>query len=331
MAMTHNEAFLQAIIENPDDDAPRLVYADWLEERGDPRGEFIRVQCRLARLTPADPHYFDLYRRMEQLWAAHSETWLQPLHRALAERSLSLHALFYGGMCVPCGPFFDRGFLEGVSMAADHFLTLADVLFRLAPVRKAVLYGAHDHMSALVRSPYLARLRALGLRGQHNDFTSSDFSENPPGPAWFAPIGDVGARVLAASPHLGGLTALDLGFNEVEDAGTQALAACPGLAGLTEFDLGLNRIGDGGARALASSPRLSRLGTLNLAGNSVGYAGARALVTSPHLAYLTRLDLSMNRISPQGLRALARLQLPTRLTVCDLDLRQQSMRLRRQG
>ena len=44
--MTHDEAFLQAIIDNPDDDAPRLIYADWLEERGDPRGEFIRVQWR---------------------------------------------------------------------------------------------------------------------------------------------------------------------------------------------------------------------------------------------------------------------------------------------
>ena len=37
MATPHDEAFLQAIRENPDDDAPRLIYADWLEERGDPR------------------------------------------------------------------------------------------------------------------------------------------------------------------------------------------------------------------------------------------------------------------------------------------------------
>ena len=49
--MTHDDAFLQAIIENPDDDAPRLLYADWLEERGDPRGEFIRVQCAWREWT----------------------------------------------------------------------------------------------------------------------------------------------------------------------------------------------------------------------------------------------------------------------------------------
>jgi uncharacterized protein (TIGR02996 family) len=37
------QAFLQAILDNPDDDAPRLMYADWLEERDDPRGEYIRL------------------------------------------------------------------------------------------------------------------------------------------------------------------------------------------------------------------------------------------------------------------------------------------------
>ena len=43
-------AFIHSIREAPDDDAPRLVYADWLEDNGDPqRAEFIRVQCELAR------------------------------------------------------------------------------------------------------------------------------------------------------------------------------------------------------------------------------------------------------------------------------------------
>ncbi|WP_439625976.1 TIGR02996 domain-containing protein [Gemmata sp.] len=42
--------FLAAICAAPDDDTPRLVYADWLQERGDEaRAEFIRVQCELAR------------------------------------------------------------------------------------------------------------------------------------------------------------------------------------------------------------------------------------------------------------------------------------------
>jgi uncharacterized protein (TIGR02996 family) len=49
--MTHHDAFLQAILESPDDDTPRLVYADYLDEHADPdRSEFIRVQGLLARL-----------------------------------------------------------------------------------------------------------------------------------------------------------------------------------------------------------------------------------------------------------------------------------------
>ena len=44
------QPFLRAICENPADDAPRLVYADWLDEHGDPdRAEFIRVQIAHAR------------------------------------------------------------------------------------------------------------------------------------------------------------------------------------------------------------------------------------------------------------------------------------------
>jgi uncharacterized protein (TIGR02996 family) len=43
---------VQGVLDSPEDDAPRLVYADWLEDRGDPdslaRAEFIRVQIELA-------------------------------------------------------------------------------------------------------------------------------------------------------------------------------------------------------------------------------------------------------------------------------------------
>ena len=42
-------AFLESIAANPNDDVPRLIFADYLEEHGEgERAEFIRVQCRLA-------------------------------------------------------------------------------------------------------------------------------------------------------------------------------------------------------------------------------------------------------------------------------------------
>ncbi len=51
--MSEEQAFLRAILERPDDDAPKLIYADWLEERGDPRGEFLRgvVNFRSERVV----------------------------------------------------------------------------------------------------------------------------------------------------------------------------------------------------------------------------------------------------------------------------------------
>jgi len=51
MRKMHDEStFLQAMQQHPDDTALRLVFADWLEERGDPRGELIRL---LHTLTPS--------------------------------------------------------------------------------------------------------------------------------------------------------------------------------------------------------------------------------------------------------------------------------------
>lgn len=51
MTTTDRQAFLDAIIREPDDDTTRLVFADFLDEHGEPdRAEFIRVQCELERI-----------------------------------------------------------------------------------------------------------------------------------------------------------------------------------------------------------------------------------------------------------------------------------------
>src|SRR5262245_11888179 len=66
--MTHDDPFVESIVEASDDDAPRLIYADWLEEHDDPdRAAFIPVQIELARLPEGDP------RREER--AAGSMSW----------------------------------------------------------------------------------------------------------------------------------------------------------------------------------------------------------------------------------------------------------------
>jgi uncharacterized protein (TIGR02996 family) len=109
--MRRAEDLLQAILENPDEDAPRLIYADWLEEHGQrDRAQFIRVQCRLAQLPEDDPHRPDLEAREQELLDAHGDEWLGSLSRSVQD----------GGF----GPSyrFCRGLVEEVTLPAATFL-----------------------------------------------------------------------------------------------------------------------------------------------------------------------------------------------------------------
>ena len=63
-----DDGWLQAICQTPEDDAPRLVYSDWLDEHNQPeRAEFIRLQCRLAKIDAYDPERAHLQWREGQL------------------------------------------------------------------------------------------------------------------------------------------------------------------------------------------------------------------------------------------------------------------------
>src|SRR5689334_7177371 len=75
-----DKGFLEAICASPQDDGPRLIYADWLEEHGDPeRAEFIRTQIELAKLPEDDPRRPDLEERERDLLGAHAEVWRRAL------------------------------------------------------------------------------------------------------------------------------------------------------------------------------------------------------------------------------------------------------------
>jgi uncharacterized protein (TIGR02996 family) len=72
--LSQHEAFLRAIYDAPEDDTPRLVYADFLQENGaDDRAQFIRTAVELARRFPAIPDeaevpaYLELCRRRDEL------------------------------------------------------------------------------------------------------------------------------------------------------------------------------------------------------------------------------------------------------------------------
>jgi uncharacterized protein (TIGR02996 family) len=71
--------FLLTIRERPDERAARLVYADWLEERADPRAELIRLEEEMRRLPIAGDRYWQLKPRRNEHRNACDEEWLAEL------------------------------------------------------------------------------------------------------------------------------------------------------------------------------------------------------------------------------------------------------------
>lgn len=63
----HHPGLLARIAADPDEVEHYLVYADWLLEQGDPRGELIRVMERLEQL----PVNLELELRRATLWEQH--------------------------------------------------------------------------------------------------------------------------------------------------------------------------------------------------------------------------------------------------------------------
>jgi uncharacterized protein (TIGR02996 family) len=66
----------RAILAAPEADGPRLAYADWLAQRGDPFSDFIRIQCRLAGTGPQDAAYPALRDSEQHLFTRHAVSWL---------------------------------------------------------------------------------------------------------------------------------------------------------------------------------------------------------------------------------------------------------------
>jgi uncharacterized protein (TIGR02996 family) len=95
-------ALLAAVYARPADDAPRLVYADWLQERGDPRGEFIALQFqRLRGVLDGDGE-----KRERALLRQHLRAWLGAnLSKVVSPQK---------------GLRFERGFPVAIRLADQH-------------------------------------------------------------------------------------------------------------------------------------------------------------------------------------------------------------------
>jgi uncharacterized protein (TIGR02996 family) len=307
---THRDAFLQDILENPEDDAPRLIFADWLDEFGDEpdraRAELIRIQCRQDQEGPSR----ELKARVKQLRGAYIGRWLGSL------TGVGLSVEFRRGM-VRVGlsatkflhPHVQRIALEWFPRAGAHELHLCgDLPDPSAVTASPVLAKVHTlHWSAwglrdeavrlLVDSPHLGTLKFLQFKGPL--------------------LGDIGVGYLAASPHLQQLKGLALidwarGRGRITLAAAQVLLGgkylphlrdltlslppwvwdpqewqrvlnLPGLARLRSLNLACDGMTNKNVRLLAACPYLTNLTHLNLSGNLLTTAGVEAVLDSPHL------------------------------------------------
>jgi uncharacterized protein (TIGR02996 family) len=280
------QAFLAEILANPEDDTPRLVYADWLTDHGSAQGEFIRVQCERARLAEEDERQEELAERERELeevgW------WEPPRPKGVI-----------GWTC-------ERGLIAGAQVERDWFFDHAEEVFRSAllrslhlvrqgyrpfPPEKLEVFSTlaevallrkldvsdiglgPEHLEVLLASPRLANLTSLNLRD-----------------AFLEP------HLLVEAPCLARLTALNLSGCEVWDDQLEALRAAPFFPNLVELRLDRSHpeshgLTDAGLEALTRTP-LPSLTTLALGGNSPSAAGVRALACSPNLPRLAHLFLS---------------------------------------
>jgi uncharacterized protein (TIGR02996 family) len=73
------DALESALVENPDDLATHHAYADYLQEQGDPRGEFIQLQLALEDPRRPGSERQLLEARANELRAEHERQWLGTL------------------------------------------------------------------------------------------------------------------------------------------------------------------------------------------------------------------------------------------------------------
>jgi uncharacterized protein (TIGR02996 family) len=334
---TEDAALWRAVVAHPHDDAPRLIYADCLEELGRAeRAEFVRVQCRLAGLDDDAPERSALERRERQLWLKHRSAWRAPLPGRIREfpfRRGFVHPRNFSGKqflgladdALAHAPLWDVGFTWRGPAALDG-LTGADRLRRLGGVEiDGTGLGPAD-LAAFLASPTLENVRGLGLRG--GPYTPDHLQAVTDSPVTArltrltvhsAPaLGRAGAELLAHCPAVRNLETLTLTNCGLGDHGLRALLASPNLTGLKELRVPSNGLTADAVRALHACRHLRGLRVLDLYNNHLDDDGARVLSLCPHVDRLTQLDLGLNRIHRSGAESLA--QSPFLMRVRHLSL-----------
>jgi uncharacterized protein (TIGR02996 family) len=187
--------FLAAILADADSDAPRLRYADFLDETGEAnhaeRAEFIRIQCALEGMPMDDSRYGELARRESDLMRANWRDWFAPIatalgvplreRRVLSPWSRPRENFAFAGPSLrrermvtsPTNGFrefrfsawFGRGFVEHFSMALTGPESVAGFgrVLDLTPLKSFSPLGTGEYLPALLADERFRRIRALYL------------------------------------------------------------------------------------------------------------------------------------------------------------------------
>lgn len=331
--MSDQAALFAAIVANPDEDTPRLVYADWLDEnlpdaRPSPaqgpsaRAEYIRVQCRLAGLPFDQPDYPELLEREEDLAA-----WLSTFAPEESKPELPESLDWYGGFDSGDERSYVRGFPD--EMQYDEYEDEPqDNIDRVLPglkeafakstcrtLRMEDAYGAE--IAGVVADPVVA-----GLRG----FVAGDLDDGEY---------DAAVRAIAESPHLGGLRRLGVEFS-TDEPSLRRLAKSKYLGALEAFSLdypapkGLKALGEAkwfrnlrslrlwldsrdALKAVAELPAMPNLVSLALSSSADPTAAAlRKFAAAKSFPRLAKLEFSYTRLTPEQVAILARGEWPLR-------------------
>jgi uncharacterized protein (TIGR02996 family) len=335
--MNDVDRFLQAIRESPYDDNLRLVFADWLEDHGDPRGEMMRLEVELARLSEDDPQRVSLQQASFQLQQQHAAQWLGPLREiadcsfprgqltlvARADEFLPLLYLASGDY-----PWIERLQLSEIIPDGCNRLTELERLPNLT-----ALDLSHNHLGrklagALLQLPNRAFLAELSLWqnalgdidfidltrcGRFERLKVLDLSSN--NLSWWFDVALFGRLLSDAFPQL---DTLDLRGNPIDLEGLSELGRYTEHERLRKLYLGHCHLTNAAARHLAEAPHLSGLRLLMLAGNQIDSAGVSALAGSPELTAVEKLYLGNNPLGVEGAANLVRSALWPRLEALSL-------------
>jgi uncharacterized protein (TIGR02996 family) len=316
-------ALLQASKDAPDDDTPRYILADWLDDHGQPdRAEFVRLSVRLAAKEIALADEAVTRARLHELYSRHATEWLGELQdklfgvvfrRGLLEMRSSLHPLcllpaYAAGHVLP---WLESLVFEYGQQKSIGDLLAVEALRHFTSLDVTDVWLTATWLERLVNSPRVAHLRRLRIAPTEGQKAIGVALANATQLAGLRVLdvaegmGDGSLVALAQAPWFAGLSTLAIRYGSGIRKTAPAWAKSPHAPRLRRIDWYFVQPGKVGMRELALSPLMAEVVDMRLEKHFIGPAEAEALAARQQWSRLRRLDLKGNSIDEQAMQALA--------------------------